>query len=45
MDEIIAAFEAIQSDYVKHSRAAREIAHNYFRAETVLGKVLKDLGY
>jgi hypothetical protein len=45
MDEIIAAFEAIQSDYDKHSRAARAIADEYFRAETVLGKVLEDLGY
>jgi hypothetical protein len=45
MNEIIAAFEAIQSDYDKHSQAARAIAHDYFRAETVLGKVLKDLGY
>jgi hypothetical protein len=45
MDEIITAFEAIQSDYEKHCRAARAIAHDYFRAETVLAKVLKDLGY
>jgi hypothetical protein len=45
MDEIIAAFETIRSDYERHSRAARAIAHEYFRAETVLAKVLKDLGY
>jgi hypothetical protein len=45
MDEIITAFEAIQSEYDKHSWAARAIAHDYFRAETVLSKVLKDLGY
>jgi hypothetical protein len=45
MDEIIAAFEAIQSDYERHGRAARAIAYEYFRAETVLAKVLKDLGY
>ena len=44
MDEILAAFEAIQSDYQKHSRAARAIAHEYFRAETVLAKLLDDLG-
>ena len=41
LEEIIAAFEAIQSDYCKHSRAARAIAHEYFRAEIVLAKVLK----
>jgi len=44
MDEILTAFEAINSDYQKHSRAAREIAGQYFRAETVLGKLLEDLG-
>jgi len=45
IDEIITAFEAIQSDYEKHSRVARAIAHDHFRAETVLAKVLNDLGY
>jgi hypothetical protein len=45
MDEIIAAFEAILSDYGKHSRAARTIAQEYFCAETVLAKVLNDLGF
>ena len=44
MDEIMAAFDAINSDYQKHSRAAKEIAEEYFRAETVLGKLLNDLG-
>ena len=44
MDEILAAFESINSDYERHSRAARAIAQEYFRAETVLAKVLKDLG-
>lgn len=44
MDEIVAAFDAINSDYQRHSRAARAIAEEYFRAETVLGKVLRDLG-
>jgi hypothetical protein len=42
--EILAAFEAINSDYEKHSRAARAIAEEYFRAETVLAKLLEDLG-
>ena len=44
MDEIVAAFEAIRSDYDRHSRAARAIAEEYFRAETVLAKVIEDLG-
>lgn len=44
MDEILAAFDAINSDYAKHSRAARAIAQEYFRAETVLEKLLTDLG-
>jgi hypothetical protein len=44
MDEILAAFGAINADYERHSRAARAIAEEYFRAETVLVKVLKDLG-
>jgi hypothetical protein len=43
MEEILAAFEAINSDYARHSRAARAIAEEYFRAETVLAKVIKDL--
>jgi hypothetical protein len=44
MEDILAAFEAIHSDYERHSRAAREIAEEYFRAEKVLEKLLDDLG-
>jgi hypothetical protein len=44
MDEILAAFEAVESDYERQSRAAREIASEYFRAETVLAKLIEDLG-
>lgn len=44
MDEIQAAFEDIRSDYRRHSRAARDIACEYFRAETVLARMLEDLG-
>jgi hypothetical protein len=43
-DEILAAFDATRSDYERHSRAAREIAAEYFRAETVLARLLEDLG-
>lgn len=44
MEEIIAAFDAISSDYDKHSRAARAIAEEYFSAEAVLAKLIVDLG-
>lgn len=44
LEEIVAAFEAIKSDYRRHSRAARAIAEEYFRAEKVLGKLLTDIG-
>jgi len=43
-DQILAAFEAIEADYARHSRAARAIAEEYFRAETVLARVLAALG-
>jgi hypothetical protein len=44
LEDIVAAFEAIEADYARQSRAARAIAEAYFRAETVLAKVLDDLG-
>jgi hypothetical protein len=43
-DEAGAALDAIQSDYARHGRAARAIAAEFFRAETVLAKLLADLG-
>ena len=44
MEDIPAAFAAIGADYQSHSRAARTIAGEYFRAETVLSGLLKDVG-
>jgi YHS domain-containing protein len=44
MEQILTAIDAINSDYQRHSRAARAIAEEYFRAEKVLAKVLEDLG-
>lgn len=44
MDEALAAFDAVQGDYERHSRAAREIAEQYFGAEMVLGRMLGELG-
>ena len=36
LEEAVAAFDAVQSDYPRHCRAARSIAAEYLRAETVL---------
>jgi hypothetical protein len=44
MDDALAALEAVEADYERHSRAARAIAVEYFAAEKVLAKVLDDLG-
>ncbi|HZS11699.1 MAG TPA: hypothetical protein VFA38_05570, partial [Nitrospirales bacterium] len=44
VDEAAAAVEAVNADYARHSRAARDIARDYFRAETVLATLLHDLG-
>jgi hypothetical protein len=43
MDEILAALDSINSDYERHSRAARAIAEEYFMAEKVLASVLDKL--
>jgi hypothetical protein len=42
IDGALTAIEAVKRDYVRHSRAAREIAYEYFRAEKVLSKVLDE---
>jgi glycosyltransferase involved in cell wall biosynthesis len=41
--EIVEAFEEINRDYERHARAARSIAEEYFRAETVLSKLIDAL--
>ena len=41
MDEAVGAIEAIESDYERHRRAAREIAAEYFDARTVLPRLLR----
>jgi GT2 family glycosyltransferase len=43
-EEILAAVEAINSDYERHSRAAEEIAREYFAHDVVLGRMLKEVG-
>jgi hypothetical protein len=42
MDDIVAAFEAVNADYERHSRAARAVAETYFKAETVLAKLVEE---
>ena len=44
MEDILAAMEAIESDYEGHCRAAREIAAEYFAAEKVLGSLMGRAG-
>ena len=44
MDEILAAVEAINSDYPRHSRAAEAIAREYFAHDVVLGRLLREVG-
>ena len=39
MDDVLAAVDAIESDYKGHRRAAREIAEEYFAAEKVLANL------
>jgi hypothetical protein len=43
IDEAVAAFEAIQSNYRRHVRASRAIAAAFFRAEDVLGRMLEQM--
>jgi hypothetical protein len=43
LDDAVAAFESVCSDYRRHARAAREIAAEHLRAETVLGRLIDEL--
>ena len=44
MEDILAAVDAIESDYAGNCRAAREIAAEYFAAEKVLGSLMARAG-
>jgi hypothetical protein len=44
MEEILAAIEKIESDYKAASRAAKEIAAEYFSADVVLKSLLARAG-
>jgi len=43
-DDILAAIDAVLGNYAEHSRSAKAIAEDYFRAETVLAGVLNTVG-
>ena len=43
-DEALAALDAIAGDYARHSRAARELAREYFSGERVVGALLAEVG-
>jgi hypothetical protein len=44
VDEIIAALDAINGDYAKHSAAARAVAAEYFASEPVVSRLLVEAG-
>ena len=44
MDDVLAAIDAIESDYDSHCRAAREIATEYFGAERVVASLMARAG-
>ena len=44
MEDILEAFETIQSDYKRQCTAALDVAREYFAAEKVLTQLLEDLG-
>jgi hypothetical protein len=44
LEDAATAFEAVEADYSRHCHAARALAERFFRAETVLEKLLHDAG-
>ncbi len=44
MDEVLAALDAIATDYPKHSRAARALAMEYFASDGVVSRLLTAAG-
>jgi hypothetical protein len=44
MEDILAAVDAIESDYAGNCRAARDIAAEYFAAEKVIGSLMERAG-
>jgi len=44
IDEVLAALDAIATDYPKHSRAARALAMEYFASDRVVSRLLAEAG-
>jgi hypothetical protein len=44
IEDILAALDAIESDYADHCRAAREVAGEFFAAEKVVGSLMDRAG-
>jgi hypothetical protein len=44
IEDVEAALDSIGSDYPRHSRAARAVAQEYFRHDTVLPRLLQEAG-
>jgi hypothetical protein len=44
LDEVLAAIEAISSDYDRHATAAAELSREFFDSDRVLGTLLTEIG-
>ena len=44
VEDVLTGIDALNHDYARHSRAARDIAREYFASENVLGRLLHHLG-
>lgn len=44
LDDVLAALDAIESDYAGHCKAALEVARECFAADKVIGKLLQEAG-
>jgi hypothetical protein len=44
LEDILAALDAVSADHARHARTARAIAESYFKAETVLARLIEDCG-
>lgn len=44
VEDVLTALEAVNTDYARHSRAARDVAAEYFDARVVLSDLLSEVG-